>query len=224
LGASVTFKAARETTFSRRSTVPAFLICFLAAAAIGRTQSFETARGIDWDAVKTGDPIPASMPTSSSDDPLEAGFARQWIEHSMPTADLPRCSSTGRDSTPEAVCLRSLALVIMSRHRSPDDQWAYAMESELRALIKEKFGGREPPISRVFCNAVGCLCYVQRGADGQPLAQMAIVHELLGTTGQELGLKASDLNATAQLYHGENWELTVVKRPSAVVRKGGSSP
>src|SRR5207253_2298600 len=55
-----------------------------APSAVASSRSaVEVVRSIDWNAVKELFPIPTSMPTLSSDDPLEAGFAPEWAERAL---------------------------------------------------------------------------------------------------------------------------------------------
>jgi hypothetical protein len=100
---------------------------------------------IDWNNVRPGDPIPAQIRAEPSDDPVKAGFPRQWIEHCI----YPWEHGWGR-----------IALQIVSQTRSPDDSSAADMERQLRAIVQESLSPDDT--YRVFCNAVGCLSYVQR--------------------------------------------------------------
>jgi hypothetical protein len=190
--------------------VIALLTCVLASAP-GTAQSpqsiqthmsgAEAVRSIDWQAVDANSPIPFLMPTAQSEDPVEAGFAPQWVQRAMWPPESPE---------------RKLALVIVSKRRTPDDLWAQAMEKELRAIVHEEVAS-EPPISRVFCNSAGCLCYVER--DGSPLVAGSVFRELLGARGQKFGLQRSDLDAfrvDASDTRSWVWELTLVKRLTAV--------
>ena len=220
----VTVEVAQEPTFSRPSKFfgLAVLVCLLTAAPMGFTQTLTGAqalRAIDWNTVKTSDPIPASMPTSPSDDPVEAGFAPEWIQRALAPPDPPSCSSGGHGTAPDAACARTLAWVIASKPRSGDDRWSYEFERELRHLIHNRYAER-PTISRVFCNSVGCLCYVERHGppfDPPPLDQQIIYHELLGEPGRRFGIGVKDLNLVrADAYdHHFAWELTLVRRPSS---------
>jgi hypothetical protein len=135
----------------------------------------EAIRVIDWIAVGAGAPIPDLMPATQSDDPVEAGFARQWVERAVfPIAD--------------SVSFR-LALEIVSKHRTRDDHWAYAMEKQLRGVIQAKVPNSRN--ARVFCNSIGCLCYTEW--DESFLKTPIIYGELRGETGQRVGLEPSDV-------------------------------
>ena len=186
------------------------LVMLLAASfslAQSATPGAEAVRQIDWSTLGPGSPIPEQMPAMQSDDPLEVGFARQWIEHVVSPACL------GCD-------WRKLALDIASNRRNPDDQWASQLETELRAIVRDKVQtGRNP---RVFCNSFGCLCYVERDERyaGDPIVYLALV----GKKGRELGLARSDLDATVHPRRpGIPWELTVVKRPNSANPRGAPS-
>jgi hypothetical protein len=135
------------------------------------------------------------MPIADSDDPLEAGFARQWLERALDPGRPP---------------LGGLALEIVSKRRTPGDPWAYGMSKELWAIVRSK--GHGPTISRVFCNSIGCLCYVEGDVSfGNPV----VAQDLLGEAGQKFGLKRSDVDvAWSSRYLEPPWELTVVRRPS----------
>jgi hypothetical protein len=222
LPTSVTVEAAQDPTFCRPSRFfrLAVLVCLLTAAPTGSVQTLTGAqalRAIDWNTVKTGDPIPASMPTSFSDDPVEAGFAPQWIQRAL-APDPASCSSGDNGNAPDTACARTLAWVIASKHRSEDDRWSYEFERELRHLIHNRSAER-PTISRVFCNSVGCLCYVERSgrpSDPPPLDQQIIYHELLGEPGRRFGIGVKDLNLVRSdpYDHHFAWELTLVRRPT----------
>ena len=154
---------------------------------------------IDWESLETGSPIPHAMPALQSDDPLAAGFARQWVQLALVPAESPE---------------RILALAIVSKRRASDDLWAQSMEKELRTIVHEKFDLR-PTISRVFCNSVGCLCYLER--DGAPMDEQSVLRELLGERGRKFGLRRSDVDVVrTDAGHGNPfvWELTLVRRPT----------
>jgi hypothetical protein len=155
----------------------------------------EAVRDIDWASLGPASPIPQSMPAvAESEDPLEAGFAHQWIE---------------RIYLPESSGWRKLALEIASARRRPDDPWAVKMERELREIVRAKVPAAQN--LRVFCNSVGCLCYVEREErEFDPIVYRA----LLGERARRFGLQRSDLDAVIDLAKpAPHWELTVVKRP-----------
>jgi hypothetical protein len=201
----------KSSPIGQSAIVIALLTCVLgsaSAAAQSPPQSIRThmtgaeaVRAIDWTSVAPNSPIPVLMPSAQSEDPVEAGFAPQWVQRAMWPPESPE---------------RKLALVIVSKRRTPDDLWAQAMEKELRAIVHEKVDS-EAAISRVFCNSAGCLCYVER--DGSPLHPGSVFRELLGARGQKFGLQRSDLDAfrvDASDTRSWVWELTLVKRPTAV--------
>ena len=120
-------------------TVPVFLLLGVVASsgiAQAPRSGAEAVRIIDWNALGPGSPIPGVMPIADSDDPLEAGFARQWLERALDPGRPP---------------LGGLALEIVSKRRTPGDPWAYGMSKELWAIVRSK--GHGPTISRVFCNS-----------------------------------------------------------------------
>jgi hypothetical protein len=47
----------------------------------------EAVRTIDWSSIKSGSPIPSQMPDAESDDPLDAGFAPEWLKRTFLYAD-----------------------------------------------------------------------------------------------------------------------------------------
>lgn len=160
----------------------------------------EAVQAIDWDAVKAGYPIPRSMPTAASDDPVEAGFAPQWAERAFP---------------PRAGGLRDLVLAIVSTKKMANDNWAYGVESHVRDLIRS---GITPPdvVSRVFCNSVGCLCYFERNA--WPLPDDVIKQRIITSAwATKFGIRSADIDATATLTpmgaEGMYWSLITIKRP-----------
>jgi hypothetical protein len=191
-----------------RGAVIALLVCAIADSPAMIAQSVmsgKEANAIDWETVKPFSPIPGAMPADSSDDPLQAGFAVEWIERSLG-------SQKDSGSIPPGL---KLTLAIASQRRTPDDRWAYEMEQKLRDIIRTKFQSRRTPIARVFCNAVGCLCYLQ----GEDVAQFDISEELIGQTGHQFGIHRSDLNTVGIIRtpgpQDKKWWLTIVKRPNA---------
>jgi hypothetical protein len=182
------------------------LTCSLSSAQPAMTGA-EAVREIDWNALGPGSPIPEQMPAAESDDPLEAGFARQWVDRVV-TPQYPNTDPW-----------KDLALAIVSKHRDPDDQWASRAEKELWEIIQDNIPrGRNP---RVFCNSFGCLCYVER----EERVHYSIVYlELVRNRGRSLGLSRNDISAIIGYLRplaaqgardglASQWELTIVKRP-----------
>jgi hypothetical protein len=163
----------------------------------------KAAAEIDWNSVTVLSAIPESMPAQSSDDPVEAGFAREWIERSV----LPAVDDTSK----------SLVMKIATLRRNPNDKWAISTESALRQLIGSTVPHAKHP--RVFCNAVGCLVYVERDLRRIPLSAI-VATEHSGPRGRELGIKKEDLGHLIHAVWGPGipWELTVIRRPT------GTSP
>jgi len=173
------------------------LACSFSSAEPAMTGA-EAVREIDWNALTAGSPIPGQMPAAQSDDPVEAGFARQWIEHVVAPSDSPYFDS-------------KLALEIVSKHRATDDQWANGMEKELREIIHTNVP--RPINVRVFCNSVGCLCYVERDVPfwDKPIVRLGLLHE----GKDKFGIRTGDIYVLIHAVKpGIPWELTLVSRPS----------
>ncbi len=180
-------------------TTLALALSFFGTGSLGLAQTplsgVEAAREVDWSTIDVSSPIPDPMPSADSDDPLEAGFAPQWIER--------------RVSSPS----RQFALHIVSVARSPEDQWALDMRKSLRELV----GSSVPKAMnvRVFCNANGCLCYVERDEPGYVLDSI-IYTKLLSESGRELHIAPADLvDAWVHVHRpGRPWELTIIRNPN----------
>jgi hypothetical protein len=157
----------------------------------------QVVREIDWNSLGPGSPIPEQMPATDSDDPVEAGFARQWVERVEAPGDFP---------------WKKLALEVVSKHRTPNDLWASGMVKELRDIIRTKVPTAKN--ARVFCNSVGCLCYVERD---EPFLRQSIVYlALLGDRGRKWGLERTDLDAIENIRRPDiPWELTIVRHRSS---------
>jgi hypothetical protein len=157
----------------------------------------EAVRAVDWKAVGLGSSIPSVMPAADSDDPVEAGFARQWVERAL---------------DPARALTRALALQIVSKHRVPGDHWAYGMAKAMGSIIhSEKVPGLT--VSRVFCNGVGCLCYVEGALSLERVS--GLNGKLLREMREEFGVKGSDIDRAWMGADLEpTWELTVIRRPS----------
>jgi hypothetical protein len=153
----------------------------------------DAVRAIDWNTLPAGSRIPTLMPENSSDDPLEAGFAVQWLKN----ASVDKMASKAVD--------------IASARRQPNDAWAHRMVQVLRQLIKSEIPDGTHP--RVFCNALGCLCYVER--DQPTVIWPTVYTSLTGERGRQLGLMADDLDAVVRGVKPGQWELTVISRPSS---------
>jgi hypothetical protein len=165
----------------------------------------EAERSIAWNTVGKGDAIPALMPIARSSNSLDAGFSREWVERSVrPYVD-------GEESA-------RLILDIMSEQRARDDAWADKVEQYLRAFIRGHVDVQAPTISRVFCNSVGCLCYLER--TGPPLTQLMIYNALRSQAASEFGTKQMGTRIMESAPRGTSWELTIVTRPKAMVEPG----
>jgi hypothetical protein len=161
----------------------------------------EAGRVIDRDSVKPGSPIPRSMPSVQSDDPVEAGFAAQWVERALP----PPFSKQG------------FALAIIAKKRVAGDTWAYGVERQLRELINGQIAARAQMVSRVFCNSVGCLCYLERGSDQIPDPNNTIL-DSLKSGWPAFGIKPTDVDSTVSFSNvgglPVSWALIFIQRPS----------
>jgi hypothetical protein len=185
----------RETVIGFGVVLGALMLQSSSLAQI-KTSGAEAEQTVDWTSVKAHSPIPNTLPTGPSDDPLEAGFAAEWIKRSL---DYPGNASQ-----------RQLALGIVSRHRTANDRWAIGMEEQLREIISTTV--QNVAVSRVFCNGIGCLCYVQ--LDGNRGIPLEVIPELLGPKGRKFGIQRSDLEAVViGDYPDTPWQLTIVKRP-----------
>jgi hypothetical protein len=129
----------------------AFVVMVFVVRCVGATPATndldDVVQQIDWDTVRC-DPIPAQIRAEPSEDPLKAGFPRQWIEHCIYNLN----HEWGR-----------IALQIASEARSPDNVAAAEMERQLRGIVQKTLSPDDT--YRVFCNAVGCLTYVERPHD-----------------------------------------------------------
>jgi len=155
-------------------------------------------QSIDWNSVGPGAPIPRAMPMADSDDPVEAGFAPEWIRRAVAYPF----------STPSQ---REFALAVVAEHRTADDRWAREFEAALREIVRGKV--RMPTVARVFCNSVGCLCYVQAG---NPFDSPLVYTALHGQgVQQRFGITPADVDVL-QSFKDPNapWELTFVRRPA----------
>jgi hypothetical protein len=172
-----------------------------------------SAHNIDWAAVGPGDPIPASMPTASSDDPLEAGFSPAWARRALKGRDA-LAASPPLQRQGVRVPAEAMALAIISRRRAAEDQWAHQVERRLREVIRG--GVKEPTVARVFCNAVGCLCYMERGEpEASGAASAAVLDALTSSTGwaKELGVDPAMVYVLpAGTAPGPVWQLVFVMR------------
>lgn len=138
-------------------------------AATARLSPEQVVQSIDWESMRRFSPIPRAMPAGESDDPLEAGFAPQWIERALVGWIVESRLSDGRKSR---VLAAPMALQIASEKKNPDDTWAYGVEYELRRVIQDELGGNFPITPRVFCNAHGCLCYFEGMTERRPLGRV----------------------------------------------------
>lgn len=116
-------------------------------------------RSINWDTVKRGYPIPRAMPSSDSDDPLDAGFAIEWVVRALNSATGPVNGSDPMRR--EGLDARSFAALVISEFKRPDDSWAYGLEYEVRQFVESELRPGPDTVIRQFCNAHGCLFYFE---------------------------------------------------------------
>src|ERR1700722_10075928 len=164
----------------------------------------DAVRAINWDEVKLDSAIPHLMPAGDSDDPLEAGFAPQWIEHSLVIHHPKRIAYAqtgiyGPQGTNATVPAETLALQMIAEPRDPTDSWAHTVDRKIRDTIRANGGYDSMVVWRVFCGSHGCLCYLEfppppnATADQLDVA-IALRHELTADNGwgRQLGIGPLD--------------------------------
>lgn len=165
------------------------------------TTGSDVAQNIDWESITPGAAIPTAMPTGRSDDPVRAGFSPEWVRRAV---------------APLHFSPSELVLAISTQSRMPDDRWAYAVEDQMREVIRKKLGGIAQPISRVFCNSVGCLAYVESTRSELPHKAISVIFENL-MAASEFGIRQSDLKATTSSTTRDGnavyWVLVCFERP-----------
>jgi hypothetical protein len=174
--------------------------CAVVSPAVGQapTSGADAVRNVDWASMRFGSPIPETFPTADSDDPVEAGFARQWFELFRQAPDQEQTIA--------------LPLRIVSSPRNPSDQWSYKARAMLRDLLSAEIPkGRN---ARVFCNDIGCLCYVERD-DGERASRWVpvIYTKLKGGIWREAPFGPRD--TFGYVVHPSRsphvfWELTII--------------
>jgi hypothetical protein len=166
---------------------------------------------VDWAGIRRGSPIPREMPARESDDPEDAGFARQWAERAL--AGNPAATFIYRGQALQADALR-LALPIVSESKRPDDTWAYGVEYELRTRLQKTLGQTGPAPLRVFCNAHGCLCYFEGITTSHPLQVAAnIMNEPWARDFGIEPLAQFVTNGGGTGPQGYWWQMVIVTRP-----------
>jgi hypothetical protein len=158
------------------------------------TAGAEAVRLIDWSTVDAGAPIPSSLPNADSNDPLEAGFAARWIERSL---------------RPVNYEMGQFALSLVALNEPAKDTWADSMTHALRAIVAA--GSPDQRTARVFCNALGCLCYVEH--DVPMLNHPSLLDDLRKNRAIKPLIADSTLSwAVHPRPPGIPWELIVVER------------
>jgi hypothetical protein len=224
-----------EAAQSGLAPAAASTACKTLMAGASPASGAEAARMIDWDSVGNDSPIPPTMPAASSDDPLEAGFAYQWAERAFKddkgglASSLDVCGDDvpcHRGPIPSNVPALPLVLEIISQRRMPGDHWAYGVESELRALIRTKVDTVKPTtVSRVFCNSMGCVCYLERrnlpadsddGAHGLGNVVLGLVEPAHAAWRRSLGIQSRNIHfsifGSGARERRTIWELVVITR------------
>jgi hypothetical protein len=182
--------------------------CAVVSPAVGQahTSGADAVRNVDWASMRFGAPIPETLPTADSNDPVEAGFARQWLELLL--------------QAPEHDQLVRETLKILSGPRNPNDQWSYDARAALRGLVRTAVpNGRN---ARVFCSDIGCLCYVERDVPpGHALYWTPIIYTKLKTgRGPEAPFgprDTFDYVLHPSRTHRVAWELTIVGHSADLV-------
>lgn len=112
---------------------------------------------IDWEGIELWDHIPHSLASTISDKAIDAGFSGEWIRRSL----RGEYASSVRLHPLNSVRGDTLALYIISKDRRPDDLWAHEVGQLLRDEVEKHADDYTKRYLRVFCNEVGCLCYVE---------------------------------------------------------------
>lgn len=97
---------------------------------------------------------------------------------------------------------------ILTERRRVDDSWAYQTEYELRQLIARAGLDQPPRSARVFCNAHGCLAYLEGRIYGGLIGSITLpLYEAPWAI--ELGIASTQ----HYLFTGSGWLLVIVRRP-----------
>lgn len=115
---------------------------------------------INWAALNALEPIPRAMPNRESDDPEEAGFSPLWAKYSLRDVEVGMPVVVGLDEDRHVLAAPLVSRISATRKR-PADDWAYDMEREMRQVIESELSSVPNSVSRVFCNDVGCLFYLE---------------------------------------------------------------
>lgn len=168
---------------------------------------------INWSSVEISDPIPREMPSKESDNPYDAGFARDWVDRSLGT----RTAFSNSYGGSPLVDPKPFIVEIISEPKDPDDNWSYGVEFELRHILERAFISiPRPAVTRVFCNRHGCLVYLE--FDGARASKVgAIPHAILGAPSiRAFGIKREDLFdlVGSKKEPRIDWQLIVIRRRS----------
>jgi hypothetical protein len=173
---------------------------------------------IDWSTVRLRSPIPDSMPALESDDPFEAGFAREWIERSLGRASFGSFKNEGRSTE---ILARPFALSVVSEKRMPDDSWAHGVDYELRRVVRSRLAQDDVSAMRVFCSAHGCLCYFESTlSTWREILRILRVEQVL----EPLGVGVTEFQFSPHMINyretekwdrdtGKWWTLILIQRP-----------
>src|ERR1700722_3583450 len=182
----------------------------------------DAVRAINWDEVKLDSAIPHLMPAGDSDDPVEAGFAPQWIEHALVIHD-PKWITLARRGM-ATVPAEPLALQMIAEKRDPTDSWAHTVDRKIRDTIRTNGGHDSLVVWRVFCGSHGCLCYLEFPAPPNVTPDQLDVahvlrHELTADNGWGRKLGISPLDVYDYGFVGPHdgyggWDLIYIVRPT----------
>jgi hypothetical protein len=161
----------------------------------------DSGKAIDWENIKQFGFIPHELTSTDSDKAIGAGFVHEWVDRSLGgVAVLP----VKLDST-VSVRADKLADDIISSDRQPDDLWAHEVDRHIREDIGKHADAYATQFSRVFCNDVGCLCYIE-GTRSADIARITadVLHGVRGGDGwgKQYGITESDIYQVALISRG----------------------
>lgn len=163
------------------------------------------------------EPISSDYPARQSDDPKVAGFPLGWAERSLEHRWAVRIDQSGWLSNRRVPAL-PLVQAIVSAKRQIDDSWAYQAEYEIRRIVTRSALDQPPRIARVFCNAHGCLCYLQGGAFSGRVKDVTLPL-LRSSWARELRIASNAIYLVdgSPGPKGTEWIMFIVPRPSETI-------
>jgi hypothetical protein len=173
-----------------------------------QTLSSEMVRSIDWQSVDTRSPIPRSMPSRTSDDPLDAGFAVEWVERSLVDAVAAGAGVSYQPAAP-------VVLRIISESKDPQDSWSHGVEHAVLEIVESRLPKDDNGVSRAFCSRTGCVFYFEGMTHLGPLG--VVTQALVEPWAKEFGIEGTDIywvngSRGPKEFH---WQMVVVERRSA---------